>query len=68
MARRQPRRRRRWYVVTGIFWALSILASLYAIWHSLVLMVVWALAQGAAGQIKWKALAEYGDSITCQLR
>ena len=57
-ARRHPARRWRWYVITGVIWAVAITASLYAIWHVLLLLLVWGLAQLAGRQLKWWALVQ----------
>jgi hypothetical protein len=57
-ARRKPARRLRWFVISGVFWAVSMAASLYALWHGLVLLLSWSLAGVAARQVEWKTCAK----------
>jgi len=57
-ARRHPGRRTKWYLITGVIWAAAITASLYALWHMLVLLLTWCLAELWAGEMRWKALAQ----------
>jgi hypothetical protein len=56
-ARQRPARRARWYVVTGLLWGISITASLYALWHGALLLLVWGLTERLTKAINWKTLA-----------
>ncbi len=57
-ARRRSAQRTRWFFIAGVLWAASITASLYALWHGLLLLLAWGLVEVLARRMAPKVAAK----------